>query len=388
MAEPKYLFEGTHKPVLDNEDRFASAIEGQEAANYTTKEELFEQIRTEEGTRLTPTEVTSAAPLFTGAATSNSVQTIRLEDSTKNWDSNSLTGKAVLVNRANGSKEVRLISLNGASNLTVYASLPFTSQIQTGETYEIIEPTVLTDTVRNQIIRVNLSSGFNHVVQHPFVDIDNNRNVITTYVEGHTGTAVCYGITTPPESGVAGDRQTFNGISNIFELVADRELVSHAAHALGSFHYDLLYSNGLQAFGQATWSPQIITANQTTFTPVNTSLTIKKLLRFSSVIISGEIWGVYTSQLKRNFMFNVTCDGVLNGPTASIIEVGIRHYSAAAGVTTDYTGVGGSVSVSGTNTTFRFTLIENIELEFGDRFQIVHKNNNATDYTITPKLIV
>lgn len=384
----KKLFEGTGKPILDLTDRFVTGYPNIEGAQYTTKEELFEQIRIEQGTRLTPIEVTSVAPLFTGAATLDSLQTIRVEDSTKSWGSNSLTGKAVTVTRTNGSKEVRIISLNGTTYFIIETSFPFTSQIQTGETYEIIEPTVLTDNFRNQIVRVNLSSGFNHVVQHPFVDIDRNRNVITTYIEGHSGNAVCYGITTPPESGSSLDRQTFNGTGNVFELVANRELVSHAAHATGSYHYDLLYSSGLQAFGQATWAAQVITANQTTFTPVNSNLTIKKLLRFTSTTISGELWGVYTSQIKRNFRFNVICDGVLNGPNASIIEVGIRHYSAETGITTDYTGVGGNVTVSGTNTAFRFTLIENIELSFGDRFQIVHKNNNATDYTITPKLVV
>lgn len=214
------------------------------------------------------------------------------------------------------------------------------------------------------------------------------QNVITTYIEGHTGTAVCYGITTPPESGVAGDRQTFNLTGNIFELIANRELVSHAAHAASSFHYDLLYSTGLQAFGEGTWAAQVITANQTTFTPVDNNFTPYELRRFEGVTVNGEFWGKYTSQIKRNFRFDIVCDGVLNGAQASVIELGLRHYSVETGLTTDYTGVGGNVSVSGNGTPFRFNLVKNLQLSFGDRFQIVHKNNNATNYTITPKLII
>lgn len=387
MAEPKYLFEGTHKPVLDNTDRFVTAIEGQEAANYTTKEELFEQIRIEQGTRLTPIEVTASAPLAAGNVTGGT--TLTIVDSTKSWVVNELTDKVVILTRPGlGIKDVRLIESNTATTISVQGYfLPFSIIPATGDTYKIITPTILTSSVRNQIVRVNMSNGYDHAVVHPRIIDHDDRNVITTYVEGHEGTAICHGITFPSVSGPSGN-QTFNGLSNSFELVANRELVSHAAHAAGYFHYDLLYSTGLQAFGEGTWAPQIITANQTIFTPVNNSLTPFVLRRFEGVTIDGQFWGKYTSQIKRNFRFDIICDGVLNGPNASIIEVGLRHYSVETGLTTDYSGVGGNVTVSGTNTAFRFNLVKNLQLSYGDRFQIVHKNNNATDYTITPKLII
>lgn len=389
MAEPKYLFEGTHKPVLDNTDRFVTAIEGQEAANYTTKEELFEQIRIEQGIRLTPTEVTSIAPFDSGNVTGGT--TLTIVDSTKTWTVNELADKVVILTRPGlGIKDVRLIKSNTATTISVQDYfLPFsiTPGSDTGDTYKVITPTILTSSVRNQIVRVNMSNGYDHAVVHPRVELDSNRNIITTYIEGHSGTAICYGLTFPSTAGPSGN-QTFNGLSNSFELVADRELVSHTAHAVGSFHYDLLYSTGLQAFGEGTWAPQVITANQATFTPVDRNLTPFVLQRFEGVTVGGQFWGKYVSQIKRNFLINIICDGVLNGPNASIIEVGLRHYSVETGLTTDYTGVGGNVTVSGTNTAFRFNLVKNLQLSYGDRFQIVHKNNNATDYTITPKLVI
>lgn len=334
--------------------------------------------------QIVPEEVTAAAPFASGNVTGGT--TLTIVDSTKSWAVDELADKVVILTRPGlGTKDVRLIKSNTATTISISGYfLQFSITPTTGDTYKIITPTVLTSLVRNQIVRVNMSNGYDHVVVHPRVDSDNNRNVITTYIEGHDGAAICYGITSPSVSGPSGN-QTFNFTGNSFELIADRELVSHTAH---DNHYDLLYSTGLQAFGEGTWAPQVITANQSTFTPVDNNLTPFKLRRFEGVTVDGQFWGKYTSQLKRNFMFNIVCDGVLNGLNDSIIEVGLRHYSVETGLTTDYTGVGGNVSVRGIGTTFRFNLVKNLQLSYGDRFQIVHKNNNATNYTITPKLVI
>lgn len=556
MAEPKYLFEGTPKPVLDNTDRFVTAIEGQEAANYTTKEELFEQIDQEiirlangvsnevqfrntatgvhdsdltfkfdkaskvliagksfrdipalysvaagfeagnvnngeycsffgykaglantSGTRncffgtnsgvvnssgsgnsffgqgtgasntnkgdntylgyiaaqsnngnrniaigsgvasqetareyglmieSNPTynnakqylvdgdfqarwiklngaqlirsfEITSVAPVVTGTVTSGTDNT--LTDSTKTYIVNQYANFVVEKTTVGGEKEQRVILSNTvAGQLTVRDN--WTVNPAAGDTFKIITTTIITAYNLGSIYRFNLSSGYDHALILPAVNDTFNRAFCEFYIEGHSGSAVLHKF---PATGQLIQNQPKT------EMVTDRELVRLLSHASGTFHWDVENSVGLDAFGEATWLPQVITTTQTTPRPLDGNLTINLIRRFSPVNVGGSLWAKYTSSIKKKFRFQVVCDITLNGTPSSVITIAIRYYNAAAGTTTDIIVPGSSIPIAGNGTRNVFVLSKLIELNPNDRFQIVHYNNNNTSYTLTPQLTV
>lgn len=532
----KKLFEGTHKPVLDNEDRFVTAIEGQEAANYTTKEELFEQIDQEiirlasgasnevqfrntttgaldsdplfkydkatgvlnastslyidrikhiiglgqslnsnigddstvlgiasqAGTTSTVAgyqssglgnanivvganassggkngvvvlgygtiakadqtinigygisktnangglqvgisdtlivegnildkwikfdaaqlirsfEINSVAPVVVGTVTSGTANT--LTDSSKTYITNQYAKFVVEKTTVGGEKEQRVILSNiVAGQLTVRDN--WTVAPVAGDTFKIITATIIAAGNLGSIYRFNLSSGYDHALILPAVNDTFNRAFCEFYIEGHSGSAVLHKF---PATGQLIQNQPKT------EMVADRELVRLLSHASGTFHWDVENSVGLDAFGEATWLPQVITATQTTPRPLDGNLTINLIRRFSPVNVGGSLWAKYTSSIKRKFRFQVVCDITLNGTPSSVITIAIRYYNAAAGTTTDIIVPGSSIPIAGNGTRNVFVLSKLIELNPNDRFQIVHYNNNNTSYTLTPQLTV
>lgn len=381
----KKLFEGNHKPVLDNEDRFVTAIEGQEAANYTTKEELFEQIQSEIK-QLVPTEVSSIAPFDTGTATGGT--TLTIVNTGKSYSVNELVNKAIIRTKlSTGDVEVRLISSNTATTISIADYFkPFSDSTVVGDTYKVVDPTVVVDGLRNQIIRVDLSSGYDHVVLHPRVSDANNRNIITTYVEGFSGTAVLYGLTYPSVSGPSGN-QTFNGLSNQFELVANRELVSHIFHYAETPHFDMLYSGGLDAFLEAIFPPQSVTGGQAVFAPITTTPTLNLSRRVKVITVSGNKVFRYDSQISRPLKIIVQAEITNNSSPATTLTVGLRYYNAIAGTTTDYTLPGSNEQVNGSGSIKNFTFTKELIMAKDDWVQIIHKNSNSNNYSIVGSII-
>jgi len=536
MAGPKYLFEGTPKPVLDNTDRFVTAIEGQESANYTTKEELFDQIDQEiirlasgvsnevqfrnastgaldsdpafkydkatgvlnaktslyidrtkhiiglgqslnssigDGSTLLGInaqagtnsvvvgyqasglgnvnvivgtdsssggkngvsvlgygivakadqtinigygisktnragglqvgisdkliiegniieswiklnaaqlirafEITSIAPVVTGTVTSGTENT--LTDSTKTYVLNQYANFVVEKTTVGGEKEQRVILSNTvAGQLTVRDN--WTVNPVAVDTFKIITATIITSDNLGSIYRFNLSSGFDHALILPTVNDTFNRAFCEFYIEGHANGAVLHKF---PATGqlIQGQPKT--------EMVSDRELVRLLSHASGTYHWDVESTAGIDAFGEAVWAPQVITATQTTPRPLDGNLTINLIRRFAPVNVGGSLWAKYTSSLKRKFRFQIVCDITLNGTPSSIITIGIRYYNAAAGTTTDILVPGSSIPIAGNGTRNVFVLSKLIELNPNDRFQIIHYNNNNTNYTLTPQLTV
>lgn len=321
-------------------------------------------------------EITSIAPVVTGTVTAGTSYT--LTDSSKTYVLNQYANYVVEKTTIGGEKEQRVIISNTiAGELTVRDN--WTVIPVAGDTFKIITATIITADNLGSIYRFNLSSGYDHALILPKVTDTFNRAFCEFYIEGHANGAVLHKF---PATGqlIQGQPKT--------EMVSDRELVRLLSHASGTYHWDVESTAGIDAFGEAVWAPQVITANQTTPTPLNGNLTINLIRRFAPVNVGGSLWAKYTSSIKRKFRFQVVCDITLNGTPSSIITIAIRYFNAAAGTTTDIIVPGSSIPIAGNGTRNVFVLSKLIELSPNDRFQIVHYNNNNTSYTLTPQLTV
>lgn len=321
-------------------------------------------------------EITSIAPVVTGTVTAGTVNT--LTDSSKTYVLNQYANFVVEKTTAGGEKEQRVILSNTvAGELTVRDNWTVTPVA--GDTFKIITATIITAYNLGSIYRFNLSSGYDHALILPSVTDTFNRAFCEFYIEGHSGTAALHKF---PASGqlIQGQPKT--------EMVANRELVRLISHAQSTYHWDVEASVGLDAYGEATWSPQIVIANQTVPLPLDGNLTINLIRRFAPVNIGGSLWAKYTSSLIRKFRFNIVCDVTLNGSASSVITIAIRYFNAAAGTTTDIIVPGSSIPMVGTGSRNVFVLSKLLELSPGDRFQIVHYNNTNTNYTLIPQLTV
>lgn len=321
-------------------------------------------------------EITSVAPVVAGTVTSGTANT--LTDSTKTYIFNQYANFVVEKTTVGGEKEQRVILSNiVAGELTVRDNWTVTPVA--GDTFKIITTTIITADNLGSIYRFNLSSGYDHALILPAVNDTLNRAFCEFYIEGHSGSAVLHKF---PSIGQFIQNQPKT------EMIANREMVRLISHASGTYHWDVESSFGLDAFGEATWLPQVITTTQTTPRPLDGNLTINLIRRFSAVNVGGSLWAKYTSSLKRKFRFQIVCDITLNGTPSSVITIGIRYYNAEAGTTTDILVPGSSIPIAGSGTRNVFVLSKLIELNPNDRFQIIHYNDNNTNYTLIPQLTV
>lgn len=321
-------------------------------------------------------EIDSIAPVVTGTVTAGTANT--LTDSSKTYVLNQYANFVVEKTTVGGDKEQRVILSNTtAGQLTVRENWTVTPVA--GDTFKIITATIITADNLGSIYRFNLSSGYDHALILPTVNDTFNRAFCEFYIEGHANGAVLHKF---PATGqlIQGQPKT--------EMVADRELVRLLSHAAGTYHWDVESTAGIDAFGEAVWSPQVITTTQTTPRPLDGNLTINLIRRFAPVNVGGSLWAKYTSSIKRKFRFQVVCDITLNGTPSSVITIAIRYFNAAAGTTTDIIVPGSSIPIAGNGTRNVFVLNKLLELNPNDRFQIVHYNNNNTNYTLTPQLTV
>lgn len=323
-------------------------------------------------------EVTAIAHLVAGTVTAGTANT--LTDSSKVFLLNKYTNSVVKKTSITGEVEQRVI-LSNTTGGQVTVDRNWTNTPITTDTYKIITATVITSDNLSSIYRFDLSGGYDHAVILPLLSATFNRANVITYIEGHSGTAKLHGFPS------AGSGALVTG-GNEFELVANAESVELISHVTATPHWDLKASSGIFALGEATWSPQVITTTQSTFRPLDANLTIKFIRRFSPVLIGGSLWAQYTANTNRILKFAVNCDVTLNGTPASIITIGFRHYVKATGITTDYTFPGSNITISGNGSTNTFVVQGLFEMALGDRFQVLHKNNNNTNYTIIPQLVV
>jgi len=334
--------------------------------------------RVNAATLIRSVEVTAIAPLVTGTVTAGTANT--LTDTTKTFILNQYANFVVKKTSIGGEQEQRVILSNTTSGQVTVDRNWLATPVVT-DTYKIISATVITSDNLSSIYRFDLSSGFDHAVIFPLLSATFNRANIITYIEGYSGTARLHGFPS------AGSGSLISGASE-FELVANNEFVEHLIHYTAAPHWDLKTSTGIHAFGSSTWTAQVVTANANVFKPLNANITIKFIRRFSQVLIGGELWARYTSLTKRFLRFTVVCDVTLNGTPASVITIGIRQYKASTGLTTDVTFVGSNITIAGNGTKNTFVVTDLFEFDKEDRFQVIHKNDNNTNYTIIPQLVV
>ena len=319
--------------------------------------------------------VTGQTPFYTGVASGGGITSLSKVGA--GWSVNAYSdNSAVLITSGTGIGQCRKIVSNTAQELTISGT--FDPIPDNTSNFKIIYVTEVTLNQLNAIFSIDLSNNFDTAIILPSVASIEEGFFIKTYIEKQ-GTGV-------KSYNVCKDGNTQIGQQQ-GELQYQKESVTLYSHKYLTNHWDVLETAFITRFASTYISTPVVTpvTGHLTYAPTLGTWTLDAAVtrRFSQVTVSGSQWLQYEAIVPEILQVNgrLTISPDVNG--AQRIDMTIRYYNKAANSTTDLVNIETSVDFSNTADYRALNTFKGILFSFGDRVQLVDKNDNISR-TFTP----